>query len=628
MDAHRHRSRIAPRAAAELLLVAALLGGRPSAPEAGSAPAGPDPADSSAIEAAVRSAQARFERDRRRRLPIRRTAYGPCPERVGRFCHWFEDHGVEPRPEPASITPLRLGLLAALDSAFYRLPGSRWISGQSVRYWIEADRPDRALAAARACRASRAWCSRLAGMALHALGREVEAEAAFDSALRTATPAERCRSGDLTVLLEGAARSHYERLPCPSPERTVFDRRYWWLADPLYLVPGNERRVEDRVRRLTSALEEDAATPYDVRWRGDLTELTIRYGWPAWWERVPEDPLRPGDLDGWIAHDPPHGLSFVPRADPLTPPDELTPEAWHLDDDRPRSTYATAYADSFIRLPGRILVFRRGDSALVLAAYAFPAPGLAADRPSEPEADSAGSVSALLLLAGGPDDTYGRQLLDRAPREGVLAARAPARGLLVAVEALDQHRRVAARARRGLDLRPPAEGTPAISSLLAGPPAGPAVAGGARSGSLPVAGADPVGLAAGLRLAGPGPAAAPIARPGQSIQLYWELYGLPAGGARRIEVTLREDEASSFDPVRPSPPARSRARVRLAWTTERGPARSVYPHRVALSLPASLREGLYAVEVRVTVPGWTSLVTRAPIWVQEPAEANSKKLHP
>lgn len=618
-----------PVAAAGLLLVAAGLGARPSVgiPASGS---GPISADSAAIEASARGEQARFERERRRRLPVRRIAYGPCPERVGRFCHWFEDTGVAPRPEPASIPPLRLRLLERLDSAFARLPGSRWISGQLVRYRIEAGRPGDALAAARACRASRAWCSRLAGMALHALGREREAEDAFEVADRTEPLTERCRSGDLDDLLEGEARAHYDRLPCPGPARRVFERRFWWLADPLYLEPGNERRVEDRVRRLTGELQEEAASPYGVRWGEDLTELTIRYGWPAWWERVPEDPLRPGDLDSWIAHDPPHDLSFVPRADPLTPPADLSPEAWRLTDSRPRSTYATAYADTFVRLPARTIVFRRGDSVLVLAAYALPPAGPAADRmvagpTASSRAKGTGDIAALLLLAGGPDDRYGRQALEPAPRSGVLSARAPARGLLESVEVLD--RRVAARLRRGLDLRQPPEGTPAISGLLAGPAARPDRPPETPAESLSVADADPLGVAEGLVLAGPGPAAAPTARPGETVMLYWEMYGLGPGGGVRVEVTLREDDARSFDPVHPKPPSRRRPRVRLAWTTE-PVARAVHPYRVSLSLPRSLKDGVYAVEVRARSPGWTTLVARAPILVRRASAAGSEKLHP
>jgi hypothetical protein len=641
MDGHRHRALFTPRSVAGVFLLAAALGARPPGaatvhartrgPEAPGRPAAlPLPTgrlDSSAIEATARRAQAVFERDRRRRLPVQRVAYGPCPERVGRFCHWFEDDGVEPRPEPASISALRIRLLDRLDSAFSRLPGSRWISGQRVRYRIEAGRPADALAAARACRASGAWCSRLVGMALHALGREREAEAAFRSALRAETPAERCESEDLSVLLEGEARSHYERLSCPGAGRRVFDRRFWWLADPLYLQPGNERWVEDQVRRLTSALQEEAASPYDVRWGEDLTELTIRYGWPAWWERVPEDPLRPGDLHSWIAHDPPHGLSFAPRADPLTPPGDLTPEAWRLDDVRPRSTYATSYADTFVRLPSRAAVFRRGDSVLVLAAYAFPGPAGGAGRRPDGR-DEHGDVAALLLLAGGPGDAYGRRMLETAPRSGVLSARAPARGLLLAVEALDRRRRVAARLRRGMDLRPPAEGTPSISGLLAGPSRAALPTGDGSSGPLPTAGVDPVSLAARLGLAGPGPAAAPATRPGQTIELYWELYGLPAGGSGvRIEVTLREDEAGSFDPVHPTPPSRGRPRVRLAWSTGRGQRASAYPYRVGLSLPRSLRGGLYAVEVRARIPGWTPLVSRAPVLVWPDPEPAPKGLH-
>lgn len=611
-----------------------------SSPAADAGPTGAGetaPPDSAAIEAAARSAQATFEQKRRRRLPIRRSEYGPCDEHVGRFCHWFEDRNVDPRPEPASIARLRLGLLARLDSAFARLPGSRWLSGQLVHYRIEAGRAAAALAAARACRVPGAWCERLEGLSLHALGRDSAAEIAFAGAERDVDPAARCRRDDLSTLLEGDAAADYAGLPCPGPAHEVFERRFWWLADPLYLVPGNERLVEDRARRLTSELEADAATPYDLRWGPDLEELTLRYGWPAWWERVPADPLRPGDVDSWIAHDPPHALSFLPRVDPLTPPAHVGPDGWRLDDPRPRSTYATAYADTFVRLRNRPIVFRRGDSVLVLAAYDLGPPDGASGSPiraprppgtAGPAGARDDDVAALLLLAGGPGDAYGRDRRDPASRSGVLMARAPARGLLVAVEALDRRRRVAARSRRGLDLRPPPPDVPAISGLLAGPPFAGAEGAGA-SGRLPVTTADPEAEAARLRLAGPGPQAAPSALPGQAVELYWETYGLRAGGPLyHVEVTLREADAASFDPVHPRPPSPSRPRVRLAWSEEprwRGPAD---PHRVALALPRSLRNGLYAVEVRLTVPGWTPLEARAPLVVRAGvARHDTDRLH-
>jgi hypothetical protein len=586
---------------------------------------GPGPPDSAAVEKELRRAQASFERDRRRRLPATTASYGRCPERIGRFCHWYEDPRTTPRAEPASVAILRRGLIARLDTGYRRLPGSRWIAGQLVHYLIEDGHPDSALAAVGECRAAAGWCAGFAGLALHALGRDADAEAAFSRWEAALDPEERCAEHDLSWLLEGAVRSHYERLPCPGPARQVFERRFWWLADPLYLTAGNERRAEDRARRLTSLLAADAATPYGIRWGPDLDQLTLRYAWPSWWERIPRDPLRPGDVDSRVAHDPPHGLAFAPRIDPLTPPGEIARDGWRLEERRPRSTYAPAYADTFLRLPGRFAAFRRpADSVVLVAAYALPevaAPGAARGGPDRgPGRDR---LAALLLLSGGPDDDYGHERLEPATPEGVLSARAPARGLVASLEVLGRPARVAARLRLGMDLRASPSGVPAISGLLVGPPrAGAGVdTAGPTSGLLPEAPADPLGAARALRLAGQGPWAAPAARPGQTLRLYWEMYGLPPRQAPlRVEVTLREAEPDWFEPGRPEAgdgPG-GKPRVRLAWSEVRGAPRRAYARRVALALPRSLREGLFAVEVRVLVPGWTPLTARAPVRVRAP----------
>ncbi len=596
-------------------------------------------ADSTTIEQTLRAAQKTFEWNRRRRLPTTRSEHDGCPERVGRFCVWFDDDDVPPRPEPPAIGELRLRLVARLDSGFERLRGSRWISGQLVRYLIEAGRPDSALSAARACRADEAWCAGLTGLALHALGREAAAVTAFRRREAAMPTPERCRSTDLSHLLRGEVASHYARLPCPSPAREVFERRFWWLADPLYLVPGNDRLAEDRARRLTSRIAEDADSPYDVRWGPDLAELTLRYGWPTWWERARRDPLLPGPDAGMAAHFVPHARYLVSLVDPLTPPRELAPSDWKIDARRAKSSYAPAYIDTLLPLPSRLAVFRRGDSAVVVAAYTLPrtdsagAGGRGLARASRkasvpppaastgPSDGSASNVAALLYLSGGPEETPSRDLHESAPREGVLAVRVPARGLLVSVEALDRTRRVAGRARRGLDLRPPPEGVPAISDLLAGPPLEPNRRRARTPGSRRLASgpADPVAAAADLRLAGPGPAAAPASRPGTRLELYWELYGLPPGRAPfRVSVTLRPARASWFEPGG-APPRVSDTHgpaADLEWTEERGPFAPAYPGRVALALPASLREGLYEVEVKVSVPGWTPLVSRAPVLVE------------
>lgn len=579
------------------------------------------PADSADLEGDLRHAVARFELVRRHYLPRVRPGDRPtCRHPVGRFCHWFEHPSPPVKPEPASIAARRRALLSRLGEGARDLPGSGWIAGQRVRYLIEAGLPDSAVAAASACRARGRWCDALAGLALHAAGRDPEAEKAFDGWLSVLPIAERCKVTDLSDLLEGDLWHRFRDLPCPDPRRDEFEQRFWWLADPLYLVPGNERRAEDLSRRVMGRLAAASSTPFHVSWGPDLTELLVRYGWPQWWERRPPDPAVPGSMESVVAHDPAHARSFLPSRDVSANPGSIGPDAWNLSDPEPNASYAVAYADTFVALPHRSVVFRRRDSALVVAAYALVDTGGDGD-----------SVAALLQTADGPDAELGRAQLDRAPRRGVLWIREPARPALLALELLDRPARLAARAREGLDVRPLPAGVPAISGLLAGPlrssgstagrrPTG--VRPARRPGTPASREPDPVTAALRLRLAGPGPAAAPRVAPGDSVRLYWELYGLPPGSETyEVEVALRPADASWFEgrgDREPEPTATPY--VRLGWTEERSGTSWVTAHRLTVGLPRGMPSGLIAVQVRVVVPGWTALRSRAPILVVRPGQ--------
>ncbi|HEU0012547.1 MAG TPA: hypothetical protein VFQ45_02650, partial [Longimicrobium sp.] len=146
----------------------------------------PQAVDSAEVVARARSAQAAFERARFRLLPRALSSpRGPCDERIGRYCFWFESGDKDWRPpaEPATVRPHLERLLGVLDRAAARVPGDGWVAGQRVRYLLYARHPDRALAAARECRAERWWCAALLGFALHENERFSEAEAAFAEAL-------------------------------------------------------------------------------------------------------------------------------------------------------------------------------------------------------------------------------------------------------------------------------------------------------------------------------------------------------------------------------------------------------------------------------------------------------------
>ncbi|HXV85879.1 MAG TPA: hypothetical protein VD793_04225 [Gemmatimonadales bacterium] len=330
-------------------------------------PTGPGP-DSARVLDAARSAQAEFERIRRDYAPsVLGGGGGRCDEVVGRFCFWHGgDDDWDPPPEHARIVAGRGRLIRRLDSLGGLSPGDEWIVGQLVRYLVEAGRLEEATATAGSCRATPWWCGALQGYVHHAAQRFARADSAFASALALAPQALRCDWNDLSVILEHVPRA-YRRASCA--DRADLEARLWWLADPLYLIPGNERRTEHYARRVLGRLQDRARSGHDVRWGSDLDQLLVRYGWPVGWER---DASRghAGAGTSVISHHAPRARAFLPPRGVAEEPGTLVPEDWDLDPARPRSNYAPAYARWFDPLKdAQVAWFRRQDSAVIVAAF-------------------------------------------------------------------------------------------------------------------------------------------------------------------------------------------------------------------------------------------------------------------
>ena len=78
----------------------------------------------------------------------------------------------------------------------------------------------------------------------------------------------------------------YNRAPCGQPRDSV-NAVLWWLSDPLYIDPGNERRAEHFSRLVAVGLRGVIARDEQFEWRPDnggdaLKELLIRYGMPSY----------------------------------------------------------------------------------------------------------------------------------------------------------------------------------------------------------------------------------------------------------------------------------------------------------------------------------------------------------
>lgn len=541
--------------------------------------------DSQQILRFARDAQADFEWIRRRHLPTR-LGYGgtPCDERIGRFCFWHPSDRTDPPPppeEPRRIRGARDRLVQQLDSVAALLRGDEWIAGQLVRYLVESGRSTEAVAAARECRAAAWWCQALAGFALHTAGDFAGADSVYGAALGDMPREERCRWTDLTLLLEGELSRRYRRLGCE--ERRALEGRLWWLAQPLYSLPGNDRRTEHLARATLARIAEHARTPYAVSWGDDLREITLRYGWPTNWTQGPDGGSAAPDVVV-SGHEPSPSFHFLADARAFDDPAGAASTAWTLDARRPRERYGPAYVRSVAPLEHQVALFRRGDSCLAVAAYDV----------SRDTLFGRGSPDATLLLAR---DDRAAPVIERRPGAGssdVILAQSECEPQLLSLEVVALDRRHAARARHGVQPPPAppvtADGVTISDILLFDPP-----------DSLPT---ELAAVLAHVR-------GSVTARPDARLGLFWEVYGLnPAGETVITAVDVVPVRAGWLRRATQSLGLAKRpAAVRLEWSEVPRPRGLVAGRALALEL-SGLSPGQYRVAVRAATERSAAVAAR------------------
>ncbi len=428
--------------------------------------------DSSALHDRSREAQRRFERLRVRHLPLSLgSGSSPCDERVGRMCFWHGDNHTEPAPEAVEISVARGELLDTLARAARLLPGDGWIAGQRVHYLVEAGRAREALAAADLCAASEpGWCDALRGVALHHLERFEDAERALRAALEAMDPREAGAWTTLAPLLEGTDASTWDGLDPGA--REAAGHRLWALADPYFLVRGNDRWTEHVSRHVRSRIQRRARNPHGLPWTAGLDELAIRYGHETSWTR--SVPTSGSSTRPQVAgRHPPHSERYMPPDGVLAGASALPAgTVWGEPVERPRSAYAPSYAPELGTIHAVLARFRRGDSLLVLAPFRFE-PRDTSQAASRAGAATNGSeprrtVQAGLFLVPWAETTgemrppAQRMLSER----GTLSLMAPLGSYVYSVEALDRQGGQGARLRGDLVLGPHPDDIPDLSDLL------------------------------------------------------------------------------------------------------------------------------------------------------------------
>ena len=391
-------------------------------------------------------------------------------------------------------------------------------------YRFEVGRFEEARAAARRCGGTAWWCLALEGLTLHGLGRWLEAEQSFRRALAGMDPresrawrfpAEAVDDRGRTVL--DSLASEAARAEATNPFRPEDDslasspllERFWLLADPLWMVEGNDRRTAHYARWTTSLVRVGARNPYGISWGRDLEELTVRHGWERGWEQGWSQPGRETDV---VGHKHPEGRDFFPPGAALDAPADANADDLEPNRTRPRSLYAPDYAPLFLPLEPQFAVFPRGDSVAVVATHYLPAdtswhrthdharpwldPGDQAGRPER---------AGLFLLHTATNRLHGR-VVEPADSTGGLLTWAPAGELVASVERWSPERRRAGRLRRGVRAPASPPDVAVLSDLLL-----------VRSGTGEPGTLEEAAAAALIR---------PRIRPDEAFGVVWEVGGL------------------------------------------------------------------------------------------------------
>jgi len=329
-------------------------------------------------------------------------------------------------PDLALMTSLRArlrrdrdSLLARLDVAARRFPEDPWIAAQRVRFALDQQDTMRAVLAAARCRGDTAWCEALYGIVHERRGAQMQADAAFarSIALRRARADSDCSDSLLVFVLDDASRQRLANLPC-EPRRALIDTM-WWLADPLWSEPGNDRFVAHYARetwiRLRAAATEDERFTWRSEGGGEALRATImRYGWPShtyWGGRFLDEEItqarervRMEANPPYLAHEySPGRTAFIPSASLLLRPFESSADAWaaqyapatNTDQWWPREHMRRR--STIVPMPhGQLAQLRRDSTVLVAIAINAPTPQRAPDPVD--------ATIATMLAAAGPRD--------------------------------------------------------------------------------------------------------------------------------------------------------------------------------------------------------------------------------
>jgi hypothetical protein len=510
---------------------------------------------------AARAWVGEFEELRARHFPRRSGRYR-CEELIGETCLAYVASGPSDLQGPIAVDSARRGLLQKLAAASETLHGDQFITSQRVRYLVEAGRHNEALALARRCGLTgRWWCEALAGYVLHVMEDFGASDSSFALALRDMPVQGRRWWTDVATFLDGELRQAYDT--SFGFRRDSLERRFWWLAHPLYLTTVNDRRTEHLARNVICWLQSQAPGGHGLGDGATLRQIVLRHGWPLGWVITTQTRDRRVVSAVYAGH----RRQFIPRSRFIVDPGSIRPGEWSIGSVTPFETYAPTYVSEFDALEHQLAVFPRGDSAVVVAAF---------DQRADPGWRDVPLDVALFLAR---DESSAPIVLspDRPDARGVLSTTVSAERYLLSFEMFSAEMRRAARVRYGLRPRVVERFQFAISDLLVtsrGPP-------------LPHTLRDAIPQARGsLRM-----------RAGERVGVFWEVYGLgPDAEKIFLDLALHQVGEGEFSrledvPLSENPP------LNLRWEEVVPTNTPIWSRSLSVDLPADLAPGLYALYV-------------------------------
>jgi len=452
-----------------------------------------------------------------------------CSPLGGQRCDGWDWHmGICPLGDPCHRTSEQEALVDFLLDGSRRYPQSGHVVGQTVTMLVRLGRYLEAMEVVGNCEATAWLCTALQGHVLRGVGRMAEVEQRFRRVVAEAPAAIACEFRSAAFVQDTfGVRPSYQAgshpIPIPTDEEVcshdpAVSDTIWWLADPLYVVEGNDRWAEHADRVLQARL-------FRELWAGGRDQYFSAAGftlsWPDLIGRGPWDSYnllreagRPQRMLFWTSEEAAR-YHFVPDFEGQG----LTRPTWNIDAGIEREGYTPPYG-SFHEVAAQIARFR-GDARADGRPFVKLAAAVSGDGPIT------GADSAYLVLSDGPGSF---PLLLHSPfheARAVFVAEAPAVGYVASIEIMDE----AGIGRHREKLEPIEAEGPGISDLMFYEPHGHTPPDGVLSAASM--------MYAGLAL-----------QDVSELGLFWEVYGAEAGASIEFELHVERERGGVLQRLR------------------------------------------------------------------------------